>query len=133
MYAFWFIHRVSFKELKILKLNDIYKLNLCAIMFSHIADPHNYPISDRLVRNSHLHSYNTRNREDFVIPRYSKTTSQSCFLYQSTVEWNKIPPVIKDCRNVKTFRKKFKTYILDLYWVRKQIYLTLVNSWPRIC
>ena len=104
-----------FKELKILKLNDIYKLNLCAIMFSHIVDPLNYPISDRFVRNSHIHSYNTRNRDDFVTPRYSRTTSQSCFLYQSTVEWNSIPSVIQNCRNVKTFRKKFKTYILDRY------------------
>ena len=104
-----------FKELKLLKLSDIYKLNLCSIMFSYITDPNNYPISNRFIRNSHLHSYNTRNREDFVIPRYSRATSQSCFLYQSTVEWNNVPSVIKDCRNVKAFRKKFKTYILDRY------------------
>ena len=104
-----------FKELKIIKLNDIYKVNLGAIMFTHIMDPTNYPISNRFIRNSHFHNYNTRNRDNFVIPLYSRSISQSCFLYQASALWNEVPPSVKACHTVGAFRKKYKKYILELY------------------
>ena len=104
-----------FKELKILKLNDIYKINLGAIMFSHIADPLNYTMSNRFTRNSQFHNYNTRNRDDFTIPHYSRAASQACFLYQASIAWNEVPPNIKDSHSVGAFRKKYKKHILELY------------------
>ena len=104
-----------FKELKILKLNDIYKINLSALMFSLISDPMNYPISNRFVRNSHFHNYNTRNRDDFTIPHYSRVASQSSLLYQASIAWNAVPPNIKDSHTVGSFRKKFKKHIIEQY------------------
>ena len=104
-----------FRENKILKLNNIYDVNLCATLFSYLADPHSHPIANRFVRNSQLHNYDTRNRENFVIPRYSRSTSQSCFLYQASAKWNEVPPNIKDSHTVGAFRRKYKRYILGQY------------------
>ena len=104
-----------FKEHKILKFDDIYKLNLCSTVFSQLQNPSTHSVSNRLVRNSDYHNYNTRSRGEFSIPYYSKTSSQSCFLYQAVMEWNKIPQSIKDSRSTHCFREKFKKFILNLY------------------
>ena len=104
-----------FKEHKILKLDDIYRVNICSKVFSHLQHPSAYSVSDRLIRNSSLHNYGTRARDDFTVPYYSKTSSQSCFLYQASTEWNKIPHAIKDSRSALGFRTKLKNIILDLY------------------
>ena len=104
-----------FRENKILKLDDIYKVNLCAALFSHLAEPHTYPMASRFIRNSHVHNYNTRNRDDFNIPRYYRTTSQSCFLYQASVKWNDVPVNIKNSHTAGSFRRKYKNFILRSY------------------
>ena len=104
-----------FKEHKILKLDDICKVNLCTSMFKHLQNPANYAITDRFVRNSDVHSFNTRSRNDFSIPFYAKASSQACYLYQASTEWNKIPIDVKDSRTPYAFKKKFKKFIIDLY------------------
>ena len=104
-----------FKQHNILKLDDIYKLNLCSTVFSQLQNPSNFSVSDRLVRNSDIHNYNTRSRDDFIVPYYSRSSSQSCFLYQASTEWNLIPQTVKDSHSTHGFRKKLKKYILDLY------------------
>ena len=104
-----------FKEHNILKFDDLYKLNLCSTVFSQLECPSSNLISNRLVRSSDLHGYNTRFRGDFIVPYYAKTSSQSCFLYQAVSEWNKIPQAIKDSRSTHCFRGKLKKYFLNLY------------------
>ena len=104
-----------FKEHKLLKFDDIYKPNQCSTVFFQLNDSTTYSICDRLVRNSDIHNYNTRSRDDFIVPYYSRTSSQSCFIYQASTEWNLIPQTVKDCHSTHGFRKKLRKYLLDLY------------------
>ena len=105
----------SFKNLEILKIHDLYKLNLCATKLKQIKNPAIYAISDRFIRNSDFHNYPTRNRNNFSIPLYSRTYSQSCYLYQASHEYNNLPVQLKDCSSVHLFRKKFKKFAIDQY------------------
>lgn len=104
-----------FKINKILKLDDIYRVSMCSTMYSYIENPEIHPLSSRLVRNSDFHTYNTRNRDEFAVPRYSRASSQACFLYRATTEWNTIPQAIKDSRTTHSFKNQLKKYLLSQY------------------
>ena len=105
----------SFKDLGILKIPDLYKINLCSTMFKLIKNPILYPISEFFIQNSQLHAYSTRYQSHYSVPYYAKASSQACFLYQATVEFNNIPQNIKVCPSIHSFRKKLKQLIIDQY------------------
>ena len=97
-----------FKENGLLKINDIYRLNLSSHMYNITQAPGSYDISLHPRIMSNIHRYNTRNRNSFNIPRYNKTTSQSSFLYQSAKEWNLIPQQIKDSSSYSSFKNNLR-------------------------
>ena len=104
-----------FKDLNILKIEDLYKMNLCATRLKQIKNPDNNSISHKFVLNSELHPYFTRNRHNYSIPLYSRTSSQSCFLFQASTEFNDLPAHLKECSSAHVFRTKFKRFIIDKY------------------
>ena len=67
------------------------------------------------MRNSDFHNYNTRSRDNFIIPFYARVGSQSCFLYQASTEWNLVPQHVKDSQSIHGFKKRLKKHILDQY------------------
>ena len=105
----------SFKELGILKIDDIYRVNLCTTMFKMIRNPSYYNISEQFSRNSEFHNYPTRNCTDYSVPLYTRTRSQACFVYQATVEFNNLPLNLKTNSSVNTFRKNLKKFLIEKY------------------
>ena len=99
-----------FEDDKILKLNDIYKINLCSHMYNYITSPDTHILSSRFQTNSNYHNHNTRNRNNIVTQHFNRSSSQSCFLFQSTKEWNLIPVVIKSSNTLQTFKRKLKIH-----------------------
>ena len=106
---------VHFKSLNILKLHDIYRVSLCSSRFKQLKNPSLYGLSSRFVRNDDLHSYPTRNRTSYSIPLYHRSASQSCYLYQASVEFNNLPSSLRECSSLFTFRKNLKKSFIDLY------------------
>ena len=106
-----------FKENGLLKLVDIYRLNLACHMYNIRKMPANYDISLRPRSMSSIHSYETRN--SIAIPRYNKTTSQSSFLYQSAKEWNLIPECIKNSRSLASFKGNLRRFYCDQYQMQQ--------------
>ena len=106
---------VWFKEKRILKVDDLNKLSLNTEIYNHINNPSIHPIASRFVINSDLHHYNTRNNNDFVIPHYVKSSSQSCYLYQASVLWNNTPREIRESCSIFAFKRKLKNMYVDLY------------------
>ena len=104
-----------FKENGLLKLNDIYRVNLTSHIYNMKKNPANYDSSLHPRSMSSIHSYNTRNRDSLTIPRYNRTASQSSFLYQSTKEWNLLPQQIKDSSGYASFKKNLRNYYCSLY------------------
>ena len=104
-----------FKDLNILKINDLYKINLCATRLKQLKNPTIYSISEQFLRNSDVHSYPTRYRDNYTVPLYSRSSSQSCFLYQASTEFNNLPSDLKKSSSIKSFRRKYKRYIIEKY------------------
>ena len=103
-----------FKHDNILKVSDLYKVQSCSYLYSYINSEDN-EIHSRLHTHSNIHEHNTRNRNNLVVPRYTRTRSQSSFLYQSITEWNNLPAAIKISESAPAFRRKLKGYYCSLY------------------
>ena len=104
-----------FKENGLLKLHDIYRLNLTSHTYNIRNNPSNYDISLHPRAMSSIHSYNTRNRNSLTIPRYNRTASQSSFLFQSSKEWNLIPQQIKDSSSCTSFKYNLRKFYYSQY------------------
>ena len=103
-----------FKRDNILKLEDLYKLNLCSHLYSYTNSTENSFYS-RINPHSDTHNHYTRNRNNLVLPRYSKTSSQSSFIYQSIKEWGNIPVSIQTSRTIHSFKRTLKKHYYSLY------------------
>jgi len=90
-----------FKSNKILKVHDLYKLNICSLFYRYTQPSVDLPSAVRLQTISSIHTYNTRHNHNLLTPRYNLTKSQSSFLYNSTHAWNSIPLVIQNCNSLK--------------------------------
>ena len=104
-----------FKNNGLLKLKDIYRLNLCTHMYKITESPANYDISLQPRTLSSIHSYNTRNSNNIATPRCNRTTTQSSFLYQSAREWNILPQQIKGSKTSSSFKYALRQYYCSLY------------------
>lgn len=102
-----------FKEAKILKLEDIYKLNICSTVFTSLTSNNN--ISPRLQITSERHNYSTRNSTSLVLPQFNRSRTQSSFIYQAIKEWNSLPEAIKSSRSLFAFKFKLKAHYFSRY------------------
>ena len=94
-----------FKSMKILKLEDLHKLKICTYMFKNRnAQTH-----------ADIHSHNTRNRNDLIIPRYNRVRSQTSWMFRGISEWNSLPEETKNIRFINAFKNSIKRSVLDDY------------------
>ena len=94
-----------FKNMEMLKLKDIYKQRLLIFMFKN----------QNFTTHSDLHSYNTRRRQDIVLPRFNRTRSQTSFFYNGIVAWNSIPMEIRSLQYQGAFKNAVKNLLLSEY------------------
>ena len=94
-----------FKSMKILKTDDLHKLRMCIHMFLNRNAP----------SHADIHSHDTRNRNDLILPRYNKTRTQSSWMYRGILEWNSLPEEIKNIRTLNAFKNSIKRNILNNY------------------
>ena len=95
-----------YKNLKILNIENIRKMNLSTLMFKQLQNnENNIPI------HTPLHQYNTRRRELLQIPSHRTTLISNSFYIQATRLWNQLPRHIKFSNSIQTFKKKLKTYL----------------------
>ena len=104
-----------FKSNKILKVNDLYKLSLCSLVYRYTQPSVDLPSASRYQTISSIHSHNTRHNHNLVTPRYNLTKSQSSVLYNSTIEWNCIPTEIQNCASLKSLKTRLKEYYCGRY------------------
>ena len=94
-----------FKSMEILKVKDIYQQRLLLSMFK----------IQNFTTHADLHSYNTRQRQDIVLPRFNRTRSQTSFFYKGIVAWNSIPMEIRSLQFLNAFKNALKHYFLSEY------------------
>ena len=104
-----------FKTDKILKLQDLYKLNLCSQLFHYLTSNVNFSVSSHFQLHSDIHNHNTRHRSNLVLPHYHRSKSQLSFSFQSIKEWNNVPEEIKQSETGRQFKSKLKDHYCCLY------------------
>ena len=95
-----------FKSLNILKVGDLYNLQLGSYMFSNHESFSNI---------SELHNYNTRFNANLVIPLCNLTRTQSSWKHRGITLWNSLPLNVKSCTSKTHFVNRLKAYLLPEY------------------
>ena len=79
------------KKLDILKISDLYALQLNIFMYKYNKNCHPNALNNIFTSNSDIHSHNTRHcRDQHIAMRRLHSTSKS-FICQGPEMWNKIP------------------------------------------
>ena len=105
----------SFKHARILKLPDLFKFQICSLIHSCHISPSSSNISSMIQGHMDIHSYQTKNSSNLVLPRFRRSRSQTSFLYQAVREYNALPANIKTNNSIFTFKKSLKSYYLNNY------------------
>ena len=100
--------------MKLLKLFDIFKLNLVLLMFKCIKSPSSR-LSTYLERQPRLLNHNIRTVHDFYLPQFRINSVKLNYQYQALIHWNSLPENIKNSKTVGRFKKLFIDYTTKSY------------------
>ena len=120
-----------FKKLLLLKLGDIFKLNLAIFVYSTLDFESPQIFHDWFVFQYEIYNHNTRSSSEIVQDNYFDigTAEQSLTLHtkgfnnlygKNTIKvtgstiWNSIPDVIQKSPSIYSFKSKLKNYFLGL-------------------
>ena len=103
-----------FKELKLLKVKQIYNYNCVKFIFC-ITNNIKYPeFKYRLPKNKDIHNHNTHSKNKIRVPWVRLHQFTHSFLSKGIVEWDKLPGDVRSIKPPITFNKKLKHHILEL-------------------
>ena len=104
-----------FSQYKILKINDLYRLQLGQFMYA--LNNNNLPsiFNNIFVLNNSIHNYPTRQADCMHLPLKRTLFAQNTFVYLGPKLWNSLPDEIKNSISPNTFKIKLKKYILRDY------------------
>ena len=104
-----------FKQLEILKLIDIYRLNIAIYMFKVTK----LNLCPTLQNNLDLlypsHNYFTRNSDNPLTPYPRVTPIRLSFKYQCVDVWNELPQNIRECSSLRMFKRSLVSRFLNSY------------------
>ena len=107
---------ILFKSMKILKVKDIFELEIAKFMYSyyHSKLPENFDNYFKYA--SKLHDYNTRSitADNFYLERAKTRNGQRSCSYIGVKIWNKISPTFKQLPKY-SFSKQIKLSMLSSY------------------
>ena len=64
-------------------------------------------------RNYDIHSYNTRGKTNFYLPRIILNYGKQRLLYQGLADWNKLNKSIRDIKSILLFKEALKNVVLS--------------------
>jgi hypothetical protein len=104
-----------FKNLHILKLNDIFTLQLSKLMHSymHISLPD--PLMNMFTINRNIHLYETRHQHQPHILQRKTAFISKTFIHQAPEAWYKLPEKIRQLRSGNSFNRYIKKYLTNCY------------------
>ena len=102
-----------FKKLGWMRMENKYNYDICVLIFKIL----NNQLPDWLfslptVENMRADGVNTRNRESLFIPRTRSNLGARALHVKGPTLWNALPPDIKSCQSIFSFKSKLNNYIL---------------------
>ena len=108
-------NQCPYKYMKILKLEDIYRLYAAIHMYKIVQLDINETVGDTMVLSEAPHNYNTRNRHNLRPPYPRTDTILYSYKYEFISIWNSVPDAIKIATSLKIFKRKLTELILESY------------------
>ena len=95
-----------YKQLGIPKFNDIAKIQMCKLMYSYNIGSIPESMKSLFVRNSSIHSYNTRHsNEPHVVARRTSSISKTV-IHQAPKLWLDLPLQMRNINSINYFSSK---------------------------
>ena len=99
--------------MEILTINKMFMLN-CLVFIYKCLKCNRYPtFKSRIIRNSDVHSYNTRGNNSFVPPRERLELCRKSFFVKGIKLWNLLGNECKSAVSYFTFRRIVKKELLN--------------------
>ncbi len=118
-----------FKELKLLKVMDIYKLNVLKFYHKYVNQklPH-YLQMLPLQPNNNIHSHYTRNHDNLHIRRVNHEFAKQCIRFNIPLLINCTQPTIKDKLHTHSLQG-FSKYVKNIYINQYEAHCTIINCY----
>lgn len=105
-----------FKELQTLSFRDRISFKLGIFMYKYVRSVLPDIFNDYFLSHSTKHSFNTRNKQHYILPLYRLKISQSNSVkYKGAKLWNLLSRKLKTVNTLNLFMAKYKQNILNLY------------------
>jgi hypothetical protein len=105
-----------FREQQILKLEDIYKLNIGIVMYKIIQGLAPSFITHQINKNQVSHHHHTRQVQDYLNrPQYTMEVSRKALSYKGPNIFNSLTPFVKNSNTLHTFKYRLKNELLSNY------------------
>ena len=103
-----------FHSLKILKLEDVYKLQMGQLMQKHHKDK--IVLSSRIANLSTIHNHNTRSQlnQNYYLPSVRTNLGKTSFSFNGPKIWNSLPEKIRNSSDF-IFKRNLKNYLMQNY------------------
>ena len=104
-----------FTHLNLIKLPDIYQIEIAKFMYSYIHNSLPVSFSNTFTFTHDIHNHDTRLLR-YIRPISSSTVrSSNSILCKGPLIWNKVPYDIKSKPNIKSFASALKAFVLSFY------------------
>ena len=103
-----------FKELKLLKLDDIYSLHTHILMYKCLILDRYPSMRDSIINVQMNHRYDTRSNE-LRLPFCRTNKSKQRVLYQGIKNWNSLPQELKESLSLNSLKRNCKSYFINMY------------------
>ena len=105
--------RPLFLKLNILPISLLHDFQLCVFMYSYYHNLLPEIFCNIFQSNNDIHRYNTRTSADTRVIYGHSSFSNSIFLCQGPTIWNKLPPKLKQCASLNSFKHHLKLHLIQ--------------------
>ena len=106
---------VLFRENRILKITDLYRLQLGCFMYNININATPTVFKGMFQKNNVIHNYSTRQANDFHLPKNRTNFGNKTFKFSGPKLWNSFDDSIKQAPNFNRFKCKLKRMFLEMY------------------
>ena len=104
-----------FYDNNILKVKDLYLLQLGQFMYKNTNDllPNNF--KTMYLKNRSFHQHSTRQSEEYHLPLLRTSFAKNTFIYDGPKLWNSFTDSLKNAPSLYTFKKRLKIFLFLKY------------------
>ena len=108
---------LSYKNLNILKVHDLCKLEIVSLMYLHEKSRLPTTFNNKFIKPSEVYLYTTRSNQEltYYIPRFRLVRFEKSFAYTGVKIWNNIEKKLKQQFSYSQFPNTYKAILSEAY------------------